>query len=143
MHQVRRHSSGYRQGFVAVSLACGVGFGAFSRNFHFQWLHPSRRIAFAMLLRMRSGMRSQTLMVRSASSRQRLRCPARVSNHEATDKRTGKTLYRPPNSRSTSQPSNPLAASGRTEAEARVGGGRTAELAETGALIGCELAEGA
>jgi hypothetical protein len=39
-------------------------------------------------------------------------------------------IYRP-NSRSTSQPSNPLAASGRTDV--RVGGGRTAPPADVGA----------
>jgi len=50
------------------------------------------------------------------------------------DKNARNERYRPPNSRSTSQPSNPFAASGRTEAEARVGVGLTAVFAATGAL---------
>ena len=59
LHQLRRHSSGYRQGFGPLAISRGVSLdlrvGAISTSQSpLKWLHPSRRIAHAMLLRMRS-----------------------------------------------------------------------------------------
>ena len=70
-----------RQGARMSGATCGID-KANTRTSRSLSSGANSRDPLAMLLRMRS----ETLMVRSASSRQRSRCPARVSNHEATAK---------------------------------------------------------